>query len=262
MNASSFAVRRGAGLPVYLVHGFGVDHHIMLALDPVLEAAGSLQRNYLDLPGFGGTAPLPGAGLPQLADWLEAQIRQDAGGRQFALVGNSLGGLLAQEMAERFTTQVAGLALLAPVIFPEASQRTLPPRRVVHGDKQLLASLDPHDAADYAEMAVVQTKGNWQQFRRWVLPGLRSANLRAMARIRQRYYLEQLPVQRSQPAAGIPVLALCGRQDHVAGWADARLLAERYPQLVHEVLDPAGHNVHLDQPEAAARALEAWARSL
>lgn len=45
-------VRRGAGVPLLFVHGNGVDHRMMLALDDAFDAANAWERIYLDLPGF------------------------------------------------------------------------------------------------------------------------------------------------------------------------------------------------------------------
>ena len=55
-------VRRGSGVPLVAVHGNGVDHRLLLALDDCFAQGGDWERIYLDLPGFGETAPLDDAG--------------------------------------------------------------------------------------------------------------------------------------------------------------------------------------------------------
>ena len=48
----------GEGVPVLMLHGYYVDHHIMTGcLEPVLEQAecAGYKRIYLDLPGMGKT---------------------------------------------------------------------------------------------------------------------------------------------------------------------------------------------------------------
>lgn len=46
-------VERGSGVPLVLLHGFSVDHRLLLPLDPLIEAAGGWRRLYFDLPGHG-----------------------------------------------------------------------------------------------------------------------------------------------------------------------------------------------------------------
>ncbi|MGP9784191.1 alpha/beta fold hydrolase [Glutamicibacter sp. AOP12-B1-11] len=252
----------GTGFPVVLVHGNGVDHRILFALDEQLETAGTLQRIYIDLPGFGGTPALAGrAGLPEFAAWLQKLLQSHLGARPFALIGNSLGGLLAQEMADRFESQVRGMVLLAPVTRPAAEERTVPARSVVHEDELLLEELGPVNAGHYAQMSVIQTRANWEQFERHVLPGVLAADLRAMAHLSTRYFLETLPVDRER-ISQIPVLIACGRQDHIVGFEDAKALLVRYPNASFLELDRAGHNAHIDQPEIFAQALARWTATL
>lgn len=256
------AAIHGSGLPVVLVHGNGVDHRILLALDEQLARPGNLQRIYVDLPGFGGTPALAGkSGLPEIADWLQILLESQLGAQPFALIGNSLGGLLAQEMADRFEDQILGLVLLAPVIRPAAEERNLPARSIIHEDEVLLEELGTINAGHYAQMSVLQTRANWEQFEKHVLPGVLSADLRAMAHLSKRYYLETLPVDRDQ-VWNMPVLIACGMQDHIVGFKDAKDLLKRYPNASFLELERAGHNVHIDQPEILAQALERWMQLL
>ncbi|MGO2479828.1 alpha/beta fold hydrolase [Glutamicibacter ardleyensis] len=256
------AAVHGSGLPVVMVHGNGVDHRILLALDDQLARPGNLQRIYVDLPGFGGTPALPGrAGLPEYANWLQALLKDQLGTEPFALIGNSLGGLLAQEMADRFGKQILGMVLLAPVIRPAPEERNLPARSIVHEDEVLLEELGNINAGHYAQTSVIQTRANWEQFERHVLPGVLSADLRAMAYLSQRYYLDTLPVDRKHVWT-MPVLIACGMQDHIVGFKDAKALLERYPNASFLELEHAGHNVHIDQPEILAQALDRWLDSV
>ncbi|MBD4448472.1 alpha/beta fold hydrolase, partial [Xanthomonas citri pv. citri] len=75
--------------------------------------------------GFGRTSALQDdGGLPELAAWLVDWIRAEVGERPFAVLGNSLGGLLARHVAAEFGAQVLGLGLLAPVVDPDEDRRT------------------------------------------------------------------------------------------------------------------------------------------
>lgn len=255
-------VRRGSGTPLLFLHGNGVDHRLLLDLDEVFAEQPGWERIYLDLPGFGKTPALePPGGLPDLAHWLDTTVGSLIGSTPFAVVGSSLGGLLARDLAARRREQCLGMALLAPVVDPIREHRSLPEPVVVHEDPELLAFLDPADAATYAESAVVQTPENFARFRDAALPGIRCADPRAMARLDRDYTLRADPDELLDGFAG-PLLIVTGTQDAVVGVEDQRVLAARFPQATCAVLDPAGHNVHMDQPEAVRALLREWARSV
>ncbi len=211
---------------------------------------------------MGQTEALQGAGgLPEIADWLEQLIGAQCGDRPFAMIGNSLGSLLVQEMADRFATQILGMALLAPLVFPSRAERTVPERRVLREDRALLDSLPAHEAEHYAQMAVIQSAENWQRFDNHVLPGIRAVNLRSMVKLSKRYFLNELPVHRANQLA-CPVVMICGKQDHITGFTDPMKLAARYPAAEIMVIPLAGHNVHLDQPERVAQHLTVWSEKV
>lgn len=255
-------LERGSGTPLVVIHGFCVDHRLLLGLDPVLAARGGWRRIYLDLPGMGRSVAGPQLrSSDAVADALASFIRDTVGSASFALLGNSYGGMLARHLAAEFGGQVLGLALLCPVAVAENSRRVLPPRSVLRQDPALLASLVPEDAEAYAEMAVIQSAENWGLFRDSVLPGLRSFDRSAIGRIAGRYALSVEPEDRHEVFSG-PTLIITGRQDHVVGFTDQAALAERYPDSELVILDRAGHNAHLDRPGAVAELLDAWLRRM
>lgn len=257
---SPHLVRRGSGAPLILVHGMGVDHRLLLPLDAALEAAGGWERVYVDLPGFGGTPALPApGGLPELADWLDGVVGEIAGEDRFALLGNSLGGLLVREVVARRPGQVAGLAMIAPVVDPDPERRDVPERVVLEKDEALLAELDEDDAAPFLEMAVIQTRPVWEGFREHVLPGVLAVDEDAVDRLEDRYALDgPLPEERFGEFDR-PTLIVTGRQDDKVGWRDQLALAEHFPRLTLAMLDRTGHNAHLDQEAAVGAMVRNWA---
>lgn len=261
-------VRVGTGVPLIFVHGNGVDHRLMLPFEacfvpadaaPETAPSAGWERIYVDLPGFGDTPALgDSGGLPGIADWLDTLVGEIAGEGPFALVGNSLGGLLAREIAARRLAQCVGLALIAPVVDPRPSRRDVPARQVALTDTELMASLPADAAAEYAEMAVRQTPENWRAFAEFVLPGLRAADQAAMARLAREYALAGDTDDRLTGFTA-PVLIVTGKQDAVVGYLDQWALAERLPHATYVALDGAGHNVHLDRPEEVYGLVAAWA---
>jgi pimeloyl-ACP methyl ester carboxylesterase len=93
--------RVGSGEPLLLLHGLGLSWRSWL---PIL---GALKPHHdviaLDLPGFGDSAPLPEGLSPtpaRLVDAVECELDR-LGIDAAAVVGNSLGGWLALELAVR-----------------------------------------------------------------------------------------------------------------------------------------------------------------
>lgn len=251
-------VEFGSGTPILLIHGLCVDHRLLLGLDPVLAARGRWRRIYLDLPGMGASIAGPGINSSDaVAAAVVDFVRENLGSRRFAVLGNSFGGMLARHLVAEFGDQVMGLGLLCPVVVAEMSRRALPPRSILRADPQLLASLDPAEATDYAELAVIQSPANWERFRDGALPGLRAFDRRAIGRIAGNYPLAVEPENRASSFGG-PVLLIAGRQDHVVGFEDQLALARHYGNCTVAVLEEAGHNAHLDQPEQTGALLEGW----
>lgn len=102
----------GSGPPIILIHGFGSDHTTW-ALNQG-ELALSARVIALDLPGHGGSSKDVGDGsIPSLAEtvvgFMDALAVKSA-----RLVGHSLGGGVALDIALRHPSRVSGLTLIAP----------------------------------------------------------------------------------------------------------------------------------------------------
>jgi pimeloyl-ACP methyl ester carboxylesterase len=222
------SVEHGSGTPILMIHGFCVDHHLLLGLDPLFAVQGQWRRVYIDLPGMGKSTAGPGIKSAEaVADAVVSFALKTFGNERFAVLGNSFGGMIARHVVAEFGDQVLGLALLCPVAVAEHARRVLPPQTVLQTDPNLLASLDPEDATDYEEMAVVQSPENWARFRESVLPGLRTFDQTAIDRISGNYSLRVEPEDRSPKFIG-PTVIVTGRQDHIVGFHDQIALSEHY----------------------------------
>ena len=254
---SLFAVSRGEGTPVLLLHGFGGDHRNLLPLDPVFDG-GAWRRVYVDLPGMGRSVAGPeidgtDAVVEAVAEFVDAAF----GDLPFAIVGYSFGGMIARGLAARYGDRVLGLALLCAVFVAERGDRVLPAPAVLESDPALLATLDAHDAREYAQTAVVQSAQNWALFRDSLLPGTRLRDAGAMQRISSAYALAGEP-EAAGIACAAPTTIITGRFDHVVGYRDALDALPAYPRSSFVLLDRAGHNAHIDQPVRTAAILAEW----
>jgi pimeloyl-ACP methyl ester carboxylesterase len=83
----------------------------------VAQLDGACKTVRIDLPGFGGSAHVPGYTIDEMADAVAATI-EAAGLRRYVLVGHSMSGTVAMVLARRAQDaadeRLAGLVLVAP----------------------------------------------------------------------------------------------------------------------------------------------------
>ena len=239
-------VAHGAGRPVLVLHGAGVDHREAVAcFEPVFERVPGLRRIYPDLPGMGRTL-LPET-LRSADDVLGILLRfadEVTGGSAYLLVGHSAGAYYAQAMAARRAAQVAGLALVCPLL-PEV--RDVPEHRVVAGSGEI-------DDDVFRSYFVIQTPEMLQRYEQYVAPAAALVDQAALERIGQRWAL----TPGHAPAYGRPTLVVAGRLDSTVGYAAAIDLLDHYTHATLAVLDDAGHALPHEQPELLRALVAEW----
>ncbi len=239
-------VEHGTGRPVLVLHGSGVDHREPEAcFEPVFDGVAGYRRIYPDLPGMGRTvAP---DGMDSAEDVLETLLdfaRDRADGTACVLIGHSAGAYYARAMAARAPGQVAGLALVCPLL---AEVRDVPDHRVVVGSGQI-------GDDDFRGYFVVQTPEMLERYERYVAPAGRLVDQAALERIGERWELEP---DQGPPYAG-PTLIVAGRLDSTVGYAAATDLQEHYPHASLAVLDDAGHALPHEQPGVLRALITEW----
>lgn len=260
IDPEPYAVVRGEGFPIVFVHGMGVDHRSLLLLDEAFPEG--TRRIYLDLPGYGRTSVLAGAGgLPEYANWLLDAIDMLVGRGGFALVGNSMGGALAREMIAHMPGRVKGVALIASVIDPVIAHRNVAEHDVHDPNPDLMHRLPLDQVLDFIRMGVNQSYEAWKRYQMYVLPGIRSFDRDAYMKLEQRYWLADDP-ERAFGTFDGPVTIICGRQDQIVGYEDQKAILPHYPNARYSVIEEAGHNVHIDRPEQVIALLKDWAAQL
>ena len=245
----------GAGPPVLLLHGFDSSFLEFRRLAPLL--AGHCQLFIPDLFGFGFT-PRPRDGpfnpkgvlahLQTLLPAIAAQLEPAHRGQGIGLIGASMGGAVAVELARRQPERINRLLLLAPAGLT-GRPMPLPPLLDGLGVRFLAlpavrrglcrsAFADPDRDVGPAELEIASLH---LQAPRWA-PALaafaRSGGFAGCG--------DPLPPQ--------PLLALWGHQDRILRGpqkqAAQALLGERI-----EGLDHCGHLPHIDRPQQVA---ERW----
>ncbi|GAB3707627.1 alpha/beta fold hydrolase [Mariniluteicoccus flavus] len=256
-------VAHGSGEPLVALHGFTVDHRMMVPLlEPLFDSSSrwrslgerrGVERVYPDFPGMGRS---PGDGIDSAADVVDAVdawLDEVVGDRRFRVVGVSFGGLVARELVRRRPDQVAGMALIAPVAVAERELRTLPAVTPLRDDV-FWGTLSEEERKDFGAVAYLQDAPHHAVFTEQIVPGLRAGDPEALGRIAANYSLGEIETG----PWDAPTTIICGREDDTVGWRDQVDLLERYSRATYAVLDGAGHNVHLERPEAVRGLLEEW----
>lgn len=109
---------QGSGPPLLLIHGLSAQLR-SFAQSMVDDLARDHRVVRVDRPGSGYSPPLP-SGSQHLADQADAiaALIDTLGPDRPWIVGHSLGGALALQIAERHPGKIAGLALIAPATQP------------------------------------------------------------------------------------------------------------------------------------------------
>jgi pimeloyl-ACP methyl ester carboxylesterase len=250
----------GTDVPLLALHGWWPDHRLMLGcLEPVFAVKRGYRRLYPDLPGMGATpAPSWFAGSDDVFAAVQGFVDDEIGEQPFLLVGESYGGYLARALTRARPEQVLGLALLCPAAILEPSERTVPPHQVLRADPGVFDGLEADFAEDFATMSVVQTPETVRRYRDEIAPGVAAADPQALERIRGGWALSRDPDADGQAPFERPTLILTGRQDDAVGYLDQWRLLPHYPRATFAVLDVAGHNLQIEQPELFTALMLEW----
>jgi pimeloyl-ACP methyl ester carboxylesterase len=165
-------------------------------------------------------------------------------GTAHLLVGHSAGAYYAQAMAARRPAQVAGLALVCPLL---PGLREVPEHRVVAGSGQIGDNL-------FRSYFVIQTPQMLERYERYVAPAAALVDQAALERIGERWALTP---DHASAYAG-PTVVVAGRLDSAVGYAAAADLVDHHPHASLAVIDDAGHALPHEQPELLRALLAEW----
>lgn len=245
--------RSGQGaLPLVLLHGWGLNLRVFDALRTRLSA----QREVIavDLPGHGGSAW--DAGQADLAGQV-AQLRAVLPAR-CALLGWSLGGQFALQLAHQHPDRIARLVLLATtprfvagadwphglassVMARFAGQLDADPQRTVDEFLHLqLRGSREADASLQALQAALRDHGGAQ-------PSALAAGLALLQDNDLRHAWDRLDV---------PTLLVAGQHDRITPAAAAQWMTAQRPGVRAAELPRAGHAPHLSHADAVVALLE------
>jgi len=231
--------RKGTEPAIVFVHGFCQSSAYWAAsLDRVAE--GGVRGFAVDLPGFGASAGLDGPyTMAGLADALALQL-DDWGLRQMALVGGSMGGVVAQHFALRHPERLQRLLLVATGAF------TL-------NENLALEKADALSAAAWNEETVTPVVDGFfhqrpsaamlAEYRKIALSASQQAAVEAARSNATNRTFDQLASIR------VPTMIVQGRHDRVRTPEHGADMRDRIAGSVLAVIEDAGHTPQLEQPQ-------------
>jgi 3-oxoadipate enol-lactonase len=239
--------RTGDGPPVLLLHPLGVDRAFW---DDVVPALDGFEVLTYDFPGHGET-PTPGQpyGIEDLADQARALLAE-AGMDRVDVVGVSLGGLVAQQLAADAPDLVRRLVIVdAVAVYPEPLRQMWRERAARAPEEGMEPFLDP-TLGLWFTADLLADGGPVVEAVRERLRTTDPAGYGLACRC-----LEQADVTAALDRITAPTLVVCGEDDAPPFTAAAPQLAARLPGGRVVWLAPARHGAVLEQPEQFRTAL-------
>lgn len=160
------------------------------------------------------------------------------------LIGHSLGGWVATEMAIRSSARMAGLTLISsagvkvrgtPIGDNFLWSPEVLPSKLFHHPQPPVSKTAPTDDDLIRHLKRQATVAQLVWKPRWHDPAL----------------------QRWLPSINVPTAIIWGRQDQLFPVGNANLLAEKIPHSTLHILDDCGHVPIIEQPDAAMAIIQA-----
>ncbi len=233
--------------PVLLLHGIGGRAALWA---PSVAALAPRPVIAMDMPGYDGTRPAL-ASFAELADAAVALLDAE-GAAQADVVGHSLGGMIALEIALRHPTRVRRLVIVA-------SSPAFGSRDPAFRESFLTARLKPLDEG--IGMAGVAAALVPAMLGPAAAPEAATAAMEAMASVDEAAYRATLAVltgfdrRADLPRVTQPALLIAGEADQTAPPRGMARMTEAMPHARIIVIPGAGHLLPLEAPDAFHAAL-------
>jgi pimeloyl-ACP methyl ester carboxylesterase len=241
---------RGEGMPVLMIHGFGIDRNVMIGcMEPVFKNRSGWKRIYFDLPGMGRTpAPHWLNNADQMLEAILAFVNKVIDYDSFLVVGESYGAYLARAIVKLISERLKGVLLICPVIIADRKRRDLPRRTIFVKDKSFLAGIEQTEYKNLFErVLVVQDLKRWNRFTQDIIPGMRTKDRAFLAQFQKHGYSLSFDVDQLEHPFDRSSLIFSGRQDTSVGYRDSLKLVENFPRGTFAILDRAGHGLEVEQ---------------
>jgi pimeloyl-ACP methyl ester carboxylesterase len=239
----------GSGPPVLLITGLSFTHEMWFRVLPTLSA--SFRTIFFDNRGMGRSeTPRGPYRISQMAH--DAAAVMDAAGVSSAhIIGASMGGMIAQELAFRYPHRVLSLLLGCTSysgLFARWPERKNRPRNIsMHRSTRAereaafipLLYSDTTPSERIAEDLEIRSNCHWSY----------KGFLNQFAGILMWNSYRRLP------RIAVPTLVVHGDQDRLVPAENGRVVASRIPNAIFRLIPDAGHVLITDQPEACVEVM-------
>lgn len=231
--------RAGSGAPLVLVHGYlgGADQW----QDMIAHFAPRFDVIAPDLPGCGGNAGLQGP--DRIGDFAQAVLAllDDLDVTEFTLLGHSMGGMIAQEIARLAPGRVARLVLYGTGPLGMMPNRFEP-----------LETSRARLCAEGVEKTITRIGATWfrdgaagQGFDVVAALGRQASTATALAALDAMAHWDG---RAALAGLGMPTLVIWGDGDRSYRWPQVQALWEGLPNARLAVLPGTAHAAHLEKP--------------
>lgn len=238
---------------VVFAHGAGLDHSWFGLQSRYFGYHG---RNVLalDFPGHGRSEGPPLATVPDMADWV-LRLLDAAQLKSAAVVGHSMGALVALECAARHAARIDRIALLGVAYPMQVSQAFLDAARQNLHDAYEMETIWGH--APQVPLGGNPNPGMWMygdtlaRLER-LAPGVLHSDLRACN--------DYAGGEAAAAKIKCPALFVLGRRDQMTAPKSGLALAKTLPQAQVVQIALSGHSLMAESPDAVLDALAAFLR--
>jgi 3-oxoadipate enol-lactonase len=238
--------RHGSGPPLLLIHGLG---YARWGWEPVVEPlARTFDSILLDNRGVGASDAPPGPYTAAEMAGDAVRVLDEAGVERAHVVGTSLGGMIAQELALGYPERVDRLVLACttpggPQAFP-MPQRTVDLMQARATLREFTENaLEPDPRLELVDRILVHRERTAQGFEAWSAQAAAGATFDAHDRL---------------GSLATPTLVQHGDGDLVVDPRNADLLAEAIPNARLSIYKGCGHLFMWQEPDRFVRELEGF----
>ena len=229
---------------IVFVHGAGLDHS-WFGLQSRYFGYHGFNVLALDLPGHGRSEGPPISSIEGMGDWI-FNFLDEVSFRKVSLVGHSMGSLVALDCAARHPQRVERIALIGTAYPMAVGEEFLDAARRNHHDAFDMETIWGH--APQVPLGGNPNPGMWMY----------GDMLARLERLAPGVLHNDLKACNDYVFAGTvtcPALFVLGRHDVMTPPRNIKVLQEKIPQSKSIVIDPSGHSLMAEAPDATLDAL-------
>jgi len=248
----------GSGIPFLLIHGWAIDHVFLeKCLEPIFEEINiNFRRIYVDVPGMGRSKPGKVKNGDGIVRVLNALMEEIAPGENYYVGGNSFGSVVARAMTALYTDKILGLMLLAPA---GDGKLKVPSNGVFYYDNDFMETLSEEEREEFKLMNANLCKATYDRYKQLVeasvLINADNDFLHRTLKGKFSFDINKMIMKKHFDKA---TLILTGKYDIAVGYEEQFGWLSVFTRATYVVIDGAGHNIHVDQPQMFHNTVKGW----